>query len=218
MLAELDRVIKTTRMQGELGVRTLRRERCELFILAFSGPHRAGHVLWDCSGLATDPTVEERRRIEGALRETYIEADKALGRILDELGESRDTTILVFSLHGMGPNNSLAELLPDMLDCVLGEAHVEPSRVGAASAGGGPLHRLRETISPSFRNAVKNKLPKSCQHRLTMFWRRERIDWSRTKAVALIADLQGFIRVNLKGRESRGSSSRARPTMRCARQ
>jgi predicted AlkP superfamily phosphohydrolase/phosphomutase len=204
LLAELDHVLRTTRMQGELGVRTLQREPCELFILAFSGPHRAGHVLWDSSGLAVEPTPEERRRIDNALRETYVETDRALGRVLDELGQGEDTTVLVFSLHGMGPNSSLADLLPDMLDCVLQETSTEPPQGGGAAAGGRLLHTLRDVIPPSFRHAVKNSLPKSLQHRLTVFWRQEDIDWSQTQAVALIPDLQGFIRVNLKGRESQG--------------
>ena len=204
LLAELDRVIKTTRVQAELGVRALRRESCELFILAFSGPHRAGHVLWDSAGLAVAPTADERDHVESALRETYIETDKALGRVLEELGDGEDTVTLVFSLHGMGPNTSLADLLPNMLDCVLNETRAEPGQDGDAPPTRGLLHKVRNAIPPPFRQAVKNHLPKSLQHRLTVFWRQPDIDWSQTQAVALIDDLQGFIRINLKGRESRG--------------
>lgn len=203
LLGELERVMNTTRMQGELGVRTLQRETCELFILTLSGPHRAGHMAWDCSGLAVEPTDEERRRIDHALRDTYIETDKALGRVLEQLGEDDDMTTLVFSLHGMGPNTSLADLLPTMLDCVLNDNRIEPQD-SQDSGSSGMLSKLREAVPLSVRNAVKNQLPKSVQHQLTMFWRKENIDWSQTPAITLMSDLQGFIRINLKGRESQG--------------
>ena len=37
-----------------------------------------------------------------------------------------------------------------------------------------------------------------------MFWRMGRADWSRTKAVSLSADVHGYVRINLRGREAQG--------------
>ena len=42
------------------------------------------------------------------------------------------------------------------------------------------------------------------QDRLSLFWRTGRADWSRTKAVSLTADVHGYARINLRGREARG--------------
>ena len=42
------------------------------------------------------------------------------------------------------------------------------------------------------------------QDRLTTFWRLGGTDWSRTRAFCPLADLQGYIRINLKGREAAG--------------
>ena len=39
---------------------------------------------------------------------------------------------------------------------------------------------------------------------MTLFWRFERPDWSRTRAFMLAGDLEGLIQVNLKGRERDG--------------
>ena len=39
---------------------------------------------------------------------------------------------------------------------------------------------------------------------MTAYWRMGKIDWSATKVFNLVADLQGYIRINLKGREVEG--------------
>ncbi len=204
LLAELQRIINTTRLQAELAVETLKREPCELFIAAFSGPHRAGHMLWDCTGLATPPTDEQREQLDLALQQVYTETDAALGRVLHALGQDPDATTLVFSLHGMGPNTSLADMLPQMLDCVLHDKRAETNDGLTQKKKKGLLSAVRQAVPLSFRNAVKDALPKSVQHQLTMFWRKQNRDWSTTPAFTLMADLQGFVRINLKGRESQG--------------
>jgi predicted AlkP superfamily phosphohydrolase/phosphomutase len=59
-------------------------------------------------------------------------------------------------------------------------------------------------VPENIRHAVKSRLPLSLQDKLTAFWRMGGIDYSDTKAFALVADLQGYIRINLKGREAQG--------------
>jgi len=209
VLAESRRVLEATRLQAELAVRALERERCELFMLALSGPHRAGHMCWDTTGLAQPSTEEQRRQINGLIRAVYSAADTALGRVLDQLEGAADTTILALSLHGMGQNTSLADMLPEMLDRVLHDRGPEDDEGGAAdggdaTSGGGLLKRLRQAVPLSWRSAIKNRLPIGVQHWLTRFWRRAKVDWSRTPAFTLLPDLQGFIRINLKGREREG--------------
>jgi predicted AlkP superfamily phosphohydrolase/phosphomutase len=51
---------------------------------------------------------------------------------------------------------------------------------------------------------VKSRLPMWMQDRLTFFWRAGRGSWEARPAIALPADGQGMIRINLKGREARG--------------
>ncbi|HET8624404.1 MAG TPA: hypothetical protein VFM14_12650, partial [Gemmatimonadales bacterium] len=67
-----------------------------------------------------------------------------------------------------------------------------------------PLHRLRELVPNEWRHAVKSRLPVPVQDRLTAFWRTGGNDWSRTRAFCPLADLQGYIRINLAGREAQG--------------
>jgi predicted AlkP superfamily phosphohydrolase/phosphomutase len=98
----------------------------------------------------------------------------------------------------MEANTNRGELLPEMLRLILAEPRADET---------GPfrlLSSLRELIPRSWRNLVKDRLPRGLQDRLTGFWRTGGKDWSHTKAFALVPDLQGFIRINLRGREARG--------------
>jgi predicted AlkP superfamily phosphohydrolase/phosphomutase len=42
------------------------------------------------------------------------------------------------------------------------------------------------------------------QDRLSTFWRTGRSDWSKTRAVSLTADVHGYVRINVRGREALG--------------
>ncbi len=66
------------------------------------------------------------------------------------------------------------------------------------------LHRLRKNIPSTWRYEVKHRLPVILQDRLGLFWRMGDVNWQDTQAFCLIGDTQGFIRINLKGRESMG--------------
>jgi predicted AlkP superfamily phosphohydrolase/phosphomutase len=85
-----------------------------------------------------------------------------------------DTHVLVFSLHGMGAKKTRDS-----------------------------LGRLRRATPLRMREWVKRRLPVPLQDRLGTFWR-TRGNWPRTRAISLAADLHGFIRINLAGREAQG--------------
>jgi predicted AlkP superfamily phosphohydrolase/phosphomutase len=68
----------------------------------------------------------------------------------------------------------------------------------------GLLKRLRELIPNRWRNTIKDNLPLPIQDWLTSYWRMGRSDWSQTRAFCLVADLQGYIRFNIRGREAEG--------------
>ncbi len=202
VLTEMDRIMQTTKLQTEMAVWALENEAHEVFVMAFSGPHRAGHMVWDETGLAVKPTDAELEQIRSAIRKTYIAADEAFGQVVAKLDEIGTRTVLTGSLHGMGPNSSPAMVLPEMLDRILhdrfddGETKTEEKP--------GLLKRVRNAVPLSWRTAVKDRLPMSVQLWLTRFWRKQNVDWSQTQAIAVLDDLQGFIRFNLKGREREG--------------
>lgn len=173
------------------------RESWDLFFVSFASIHRAGHRLWALHNITDTLTAAERDECSDALRQVYVACDRAVGRLLEAAGP--ETTVLVFSLHGMGANTSKTLLLPEMLRRVLEDKSSDASRPSPGLA-----RRIRTMIPPGIRHRVKSALPVQIRHRLTAFWRLNDIDWSRTRAFSMLADMQGWIRVNLKGRESRG--------------
>ncbi|WP_068111361.1 alkaline phosphatase family protein [Tropicimonas marinistellae] len=189
-----DEQVEIAGMLAEISEHLLQRETVDLFAITFPGLHRGGHWLWDETGLLTPPTAAEQRELEAALPAVYAATDQALGRVLDA---AQPDEVILFSLHGMGPNTSRVEVLDAMLDRVLGE---ESQNVSPLST----MQRIRHALPPRLRHRVKDSLPTSLQDRLTGFWRTGGRDWQKTPALTQVADLTGYIRLNRKGRENQG--------------
>jgi predicted AlkP superfamily phosphohydrolase/phosphomutase len=100
----------------------------------------------------------------------------------------------------MGPNNDRTSLLPEMLARIL----------AGSGSGDGPVRRtrladrLRNLVPGELRARVKQRLPQVIQDKLTLHWRSSGLDWSRTEAFVAFCDLDGYIRINLRGRERDG--------------
>lgn len=199
LLGVRDQCIRTTEMVAELGMTLMEEEPWDLFLLGFAAAHRGGHQLWDLTGVTGDISSEQVSEINDALKQVYIACDRAIGRLIEKAG--RDTTVLVFSLHGMGPNSSRSDLLREMLNRILARNKRTDDRAARATR---QSQRLRSLLPIRFRSWVKNRLPIAVQDRLTLFWRTGGIDWGTTRAFAAFCDLDGYIRINLKGREAQG--------------
>lgn len=193
---------------GELGAWMMQAHGWDLCMVGLASTHRGGHKLWDDTGVAGEMSAAERAEHADALRQVYIGCDRAIGELT--AAAERDggpVTVIAFSLHGMGHNTCRTELMGEMLGRVLGQRPVpDESDATTRCTDGSPglSDRLRGLIPASWRHAVKSRLPLSLQDKLTAFWRLKRTDFSTTEAFALPADLQGYIRVNLAGRESAG--------------
>jgi predicted AlkP superfamily phosphohydrolase/phosphomutase len=197
LMALTDRYVDTARRMADVAVALMESESWNLFISVLSAAHRGGHELWDSSGVSDGdgPVVEGKLR--EALRRTYVACDEAIGRHIEAAGAN--ATVLVFTLHGMSANTSRSNLLEPMLRRIISGKPIPalPPRLGA-------LKRLRRLIPHSARLAFKSRLPLSLQDRLSVFWRMGRRDWSGTLAFPLTADVNGYIQINLRGREARG--------------
>ncbi|MEO8089218.1 MAG: alkaline phosphatase family protein [Gemmatimonadales bacterium] len=176
----------------------MEKETWDLFLIAFSTTHRCGHKLWDHSGVKGEVPSGSVAEYDDALRQVYISADRAVGELIETAGP--DVTTLVFSLHGMGENTSRCELLPDMLQRVLAGGVISDQPAGKR----GLLKKVRELIPNRWRNTIKDHMPLALQDWLTSYWRMGRSDWSKTRASCLVADLQGYVRFNVRGREAEG--------------
>jgi len=175
-----------------------RRESWDLFLAAYSATHRGGHKLW-IDPAASMPDDEAGRELRTALRDIYVAIDQGIGRLIEVAGS--DTGVLVFALHGMGPNTCHTQILGEMVRRILASPDEDGSQ---SSRKMSLLKRLRGMVPLAVRNEVKRRLPVSLQDRLTSFWRTGGLDWSTTRAFCPVADLQGYVRINLEGREAEG--------------
>jgi predicted AlkP superfamily phosphohydrolase/phosphomutase len=170
----------------------------DLFMICFAATHRGGHQLWDLANMKGEASAAQARELRGALRDVYVACDRAIGQLLEKAGA--DTTTFVFSLHGMGPNASRSDVLREMLGRVL----ARQADADKPATKRGPLDLLRALVPVELRTWVKRHLPIWVQDRLTLYWRTGGIDWGNTRAFAAFCDLDGYIRVNLRGREAQG--------------
>lgn len=188
-----DALLEGTRRSADLALWLLERP-WNLAIVAFGALHRGGHRLFDRASIAGPVTDAQGDGFDRGLRDLYIECDAAVGRLV---AAAPDATVIAFSAHGMIANTSRVDLLDDML------ARVLAGRTDAR-ARRGVLRRLGERVPLAWRRAAALRVPRVFRDRLMTMWSASGIAWERTPAFALRADLQGYIRINLQGREQRG--------------
>ena len=197
LLALRAKLVAAPARVADVAVDLLGRERYDLVWLTFSAAHLAGHQFWDLSQLATEPEGGDRELLAGALADVYEAVDGAFGRALAAL--PGDTDVIVTSAVGMDVNSSRADLLPGMLAAVLAGGPL-PAGDGAAGA----IWRLRGAVPPRARGAIADALPDRTALELTARLELRGVDWSATQAFAHPADNQGYVRLNLRGRERDG--------------
>jgi predicted AlkP superfamily phosphohydrolase/phosphomutase len=208
-----DRLVAGARKKAEVVTWLMRREPWDFFLVVFGESHPAGHYFWHLH----DPSHPAHPAVGAgplahALRDVYVAIDRAIGEIVANLDE--DTTLLVLSADGMGPNYSGSHLLEEALKqlgllTAAGETGGS-GQAGAASAGGAGRRadlakRLRNLVPSQLRLAVsRHLLSHDLKQRLAMRWMTADIVWSRTQAFLINNANEGYIRVNLKGREPQG--------------
>jgi predicted AlkP superfamily phosphohydrolase/phosphomutase len=189
-----DELTELTRRSAEVAGWLLAERPWRLGIVAFGALHRGGHRFWDRSGVDGPVPPTDQPWHDGALRELYRTADAAVGRLV---AQSPGATVFVFALHGMMENAARVDFLDAMLARVL-------QGPGAATPRRGLLRRFGEAIPVPARRALTKAVPSVLRDRLMTRWTTGGIDWSRTPAFTLRADLNGYVRINLRGREAQG--------------
>jgi len=194
----------------------MEKEGWDLFLVVFGESHPAGHYFWHFHDPSyfTQPS-EASGPLRHALREVYVALDKAIGEILQSIDDT--TTVFLVSGDGMGPNYSGSHILDDLLIRMGlfnnynsgddGKSGTKPA--GLKQAGRSKtdlLSAVRNTIPQRLRIAVtQTLLPRSIQEQLSLRWKTTGISWSQTRAFLIENANEGYIRINLKGREPEGT-------------
>jgi predicted AlkP superfamily phosphohydrolase/phosphomutase len=186
------------RLKGELSRWLLHQTEWNLFITVFTECHRGGHYLWpDTDGPASDVP-------ENALLDIYQAVDAEVGSLVAAVDLNK-TTVIVFALHGMGPNESQMHFVPPVMDRINAAFQVNEIASDRLPRRQRSLMRvLREHVPAQLQEVVARSVPEAVRDWVTSRAFGGGLDWSRTSGLVLPSGSEGFIRCNLAGREKQG--------------
>ncbi len=185
------RLVAGARRKGEL-VRWLYGLRdWDLFLCVFGETHRGGHILWP------------ERADDEALLDVYRAVDAGLGALLDAL--TGDSVVVLFALHGMEPNVSQEHFVPPLMDRINARFRSEGQGAPPGPPRAGFMRVLRERVPARLQNAVARAVPVAVRDWVVDRQIRSGHDWATTPGFASLSDLNGYLRLNLRGRERAGA-------------
>lgn len=193
------RLIRAIAAKAKASKWMLSQNEWNLFFTVFGETHPAAHYCWP-KGIQDDFDAPQLLRIYKAL-------DSAIGEIVHAAGP--DCSLFIISGDGVGPNYSGWHLLPDLLQkldflVMANAAPQDDSDRPPSEQKFDPVKALRDLLPKDFRKALARRLPTGLRDKLAQRVDTADIDWSRTRAFCLPTDLEGYIRVNLRGREPQG--------------
>jgi predicted AlkP superfamily phosphohydrolase/phosphomutase len=173
----------------------------DLLMAVFSETHPAGHYFWTFDANGHGRSRPACAQLATTIEDVYRAIDGEIGKII--AGTDENTTLVVLSGQGMGPNNARWHLIPQVLS-ELGVL-VLNTKNGRRSIGQTyGLGELRDSIPLRWRRSISRHLPIRLRDRFRTHRATARIDWSQTRAFHLPTDQLGYVRINLRGREPQG--------------
>lgn len=185
------------RRRGELSRWLAKNTEWSLFVTVFAECHRAGHYFWRDSNAS--------RASDDGLLEVYRAVDREVGALIEAV-DLRNTTVIVFSLHGMEANHSQMHLVPPVI------AHINemflapdvPPPVDRRPPKRSLMGRLRERVPAPLQEAVALRVPGRVRDWVVGRAFTGGLDWRRTPGFALPTGGEGYVRFNVAGREAEG--------------
>jgi predicted AlkP superfamily phosphohydrolase/phosphomutase len=194
------RLIRSVAYKKDTALWLLNAASWDLAVIGFCELHPAGHYLWPAGADATEPA--DATAFE-PLRNVYVAIDRAIGALVEELSD--EVVVVVVSGDGVRPNYCGWHLLPEVLRRL---GHTRPpsadSGDGQPAPRGSLVSRIKQMVPPGTRRLIADNLPWWLRDKLGAHLQSADIDWARTRAFTLPTDLEGCIRLNLKGREPQG--------------
>ena len=203
-----DQLVAGVEQRTELLLDLLRSDEWDLYFCAFSETHCAGHQLWHFQ----DPghpryDGQDRDGLRDSMRQVYQAVDRGVGRLVEAAGA--ETSVVIFSGHGMRAQYHGRDLLPILLEMwgMAARENVEPdpSRERHVAWKKSWVRALKDNVPIQWQYAVKKMLPSKLENaiicrvmgaeRLPMTWRAFYVPNN---------DLTSAIRINLKGRDPGG--------------
>ncbi|MDF1587373.1 alkaline phosphatase family protein [Marinimicrococcus flavescens] len=193
------RLVEALRRRAEASRWLMRRQPWDLFFTVLDESHPAAHYCWRPDGGGES---------QPHLLAVYEELDRTVAALVEEAGP--EATVILVSGDAIGPNHAGWHLLPEILARLGLFSSADLPADGAQKAAAprdkklDPVKALRDLLPTDLRKSLARMLPTALRDRLAKRVDTAAIDWARTKAYCLLTDLEGCIRINLKGREPEG--------------
>ena len=167
-----------------------------------------------CSGRRIAPGIysgrprrsEGRSHPAGALLDVYRAVDDVIGHLVEGVNQE-NTTLVILSAHGMGPNASQDHFTRMIMDRVNERFHDTDgsrSRPSRRSRQRSLMRFLRERLPAPVQDAVGQAMPIYVNNFVVDRAITGGHDWPHTPALAVLASGTGYVRFNLRGRETHG--------------
>jgi len=192
-----DRLITAVERKSDAILWLMTRQDWQFFLAGFYEVHRAGHILWPAEGefaSNADPN---------ALLDIYKAQDRQLQRIIEHALDER-TTLILFALHGMGPNAAQDHFLLKIMSKLNARYLSELGIADAPPRAQSFISTLRKTVPYKVQTVLAELLGESVQDWVANRAIVGNYDWSRTPAFAVSTEGVGYLRLNIRGREAQG--------------
>jgi predicted AlkP superfamily phosphohydrolase/phosphomutase len=193
-----ERLLRSVKYKLSTAQWLLQQNPWNLAVVGFCEGHPAGHYLWPAHVDAIDHAREDE--IESLLG-IYSALDQAVGTFLDVL--PGDGAVFVVSGDGVRANRCGWYLLPTVLERLGYTCPVIRTTTGWKTSPS-LIGRVKSLLSGRTRRRIADLLPWWLRDQLGVRAQAANVDWRKSRAFTLPTDLEGCIRINLKGREPQG--------------
>jgi len=208
-----DLLMRSAETRGRICLDLMGRDDWDLFITLFSEIHTGGHVLWHLS--QPHPLTEPRRTGQDSLFSVYQAVDSSIAKLVEAAGN--DTYIVIFTVDSL-----VADSLENARSLFLPEFLYRWSFPGkAALADGGEydtLPQMRRNYRQHWKYEIWEQRTRwgemDLESPMVQEARKDPLSWCpcnwyaplwpQMKAFALPSFADGYVRLNVKGREVRG--------------
>lgn len=193
-----DQLTRAVRAKADATIHLMQRP-WTLFVTGWYEAHRAGHNLWPVEAeFGSDASPD-------AMLDVYAETDRQFGRVLTALEEQRpDTSLLLFSLHGMEPNRAQDHFLAEMLTRLNRVYLGQPTGASAKPRSLNAMAYLRKALPSTLQYRMANILGERVQDWVVNHALVAGYDWAATPSIPVLSGGEGLIRLNIKVREAEG--------------
>ncbi|MEO1019943.1 MAG: alkaline phosphatase family protein, partial [Pseudomonadota bacterium] len=196
-----DRLIKAVSRKGDAATWLMQQQEWDIAFIVFGETHVASHYCW----LPEDEHPADPDSNQPVMRGVYEALDNAVADLIQMAGE--ECRVIIVSGDGVGRNNAGWHLLPNVLS-ELGyffSADQSSEHAGeTVQSSHDPIRMIRDLLPKNFRKSLARMLPTNLRDKLAQRVDTANFDWARSKVYCLPTDLEGCIRINLKGREPQG--------------